>query len=273
MIFIKNTNMTLNILISCMHQKDASIIKRSNVQSDVVVVNQCDHDSIEEYDFINKKGRTCHAKFICTTERGLSKSRNMAIRNAWGDICQICDDDEVLPDDGEEKILKAYAENPNAGLIAFAVVRNDRPIKYPQEKRPLGFIQILKTSSIQITFSRHLSNKHGILFDEKMGSGTGNGGGEENRFMLDWRKKRVKMLYYLVIIATLMSADSQWFHGYDARYFENLGWTDRRILGNVLGMIYLFYWPLFRRKSYKQEGSLSLLETIKYSLKGYFSKR
>lgn len=48
MIFIKNTNMTLNILISCMHQKDASIIKRSNVQSDVVVVNQCDHDSIEE---------------------------------------------------------------------------------------------------------------------------------------------------------------------------------------------------------------------------------
>ena len=91
--------------------------------------------------------------------------------------------------------------------------------------------------------------------------------------MFDWRKKRVKMLYYPDIIATLMSADSQWFHGYDARYFENLGWTDRRILGNVLRMIYLFYWPLFHRKSYKQEGSLSLLETIKYSLKGYFSKR
>ena len=51
MIYIKNTNMTFNILISCMHQKDASIIKRSNIQSDVVVVNQCDHDSIEEYDF------------------------------------------------------------------------------------------------------------------------------------------------------------------------------------------------------------------------------
>ena len=69
MIFIKNTNMTLNILISCMHQKDASIIKRSNVQSDVVVVNQCDHDSIEEYDFVNKKGRTCQRGHRCDFQR------------------------------------------------------------------------------------------------------------------------------------------------------------------------------------------------------------
>ena len=77
--------MTLTLLIACMHEKDTSIIQRSNVQTDVVVVNQCDHDSVEEFDFVNKKGKICHAKFICTNERGLSRSRNMAIRNAWGD--------------------------------------------------------------------------------------------------------------------------------------------------------------------------------------------
>ena len=92
--------MTLNLLIACMHEKDTSIIKRSNVQSDVVVVNQCDHDSVEEFDFLNKKGITCHAKFINTTERGLSRSRNMAIENAQkADVCYICDDDEYLVDD------------------------------------------------------------------------------------------------------------------------------------------------------------------------------
>ena len=81
--------MTFNILISCMHQKDASIIERTGVQSDVVVINQCDHNSIEEFDFINRKGEKCHAKFICTTERGLSRSSNMAIRYAEGDICEM----------------------------------------------------------------------------------------------------------------------------------------------------------------------------------------
>lgn len=44
-------------LISCMHQKDASIIERTGVLSDVVVINQSNHYSIEEIDFGNKKGK------------------------------------------------------------------------------------------------------------------------------------------------------------------------------------------------------------------------
>lgn len=264
--------MTFNLLISCMYQKDASIIQRSNVQSDVVVVNQCDHNSVEEFDFVNKKGRTCHCKFINTTERGLSKSRNMAIRNAWGDICQICDDDEVMTDDGEEKILRAYNENLGAGFIAFALIRKDCGKTYPAGKKSLGFKQILKTSSLQITFSRYLLGRYNIFFDEKMGSGTGNGGGEENRFMLDWRKAGVKMLYYPDVIATVMPGESQWFKGYDEKYFRNLGWTDRRLFGSVIGFVYLIYWPIFRRSVYSSHG-ISTWSAIKYSLMGFFEKR
>ena len=265
--------MTFNLLISCMHQKDTSIIQRSNVQSDVVVVNQCDRDCVEEFDFINKNGKTCHVKFISTTERGLSRSRNMAIRNAWGDICQICDDDEEIADDAEEIIIRAYEENPYAGLIAFSLRRNDCHITYPERKGTLGFKQILKTSSLQLTFSLRMLEQYGIRFDEKMGSGTGNGGGEENKFMLDWRKTGVEMLYYPDVIATVNPGESQWFRGYDACYFQNLGWTERRLLGNLLGIIYIFYWPIFRRKQYKDTCTLSLFQILKYSLQGYFSKR
>ena len=264
--------MTFNLLISCMHQKDHGIIERSNVQSDVVVVNQCDQDGIEEFDFINKKGRTCHCKFICTTERGLSKSRNLALRSAWGDVCLICDDDEILEDDSEDKIVNAYHENPNAALIAFALIRKDYGKIYPKDKRPLRFKQILKTSSLQITFSRELILKHGITFDEKMGSGTGNGGGEENMFMFTVKKKGLGMLYYPDIIATVNPSESQWFKGYNERYFENLGWTDRRLFGPVLGLVYLFYWPIFRRKKYAKDG-VSVIQALKHSFKGFISKR
>lgn len=264
--------MTFNLLISCMHQKDHGIIERSNVQSDVVVVNQCDQDGIEEFDFINKKGRTCHCKFICTTERGLSKSRNLALRSAWGDVCLICDDDEILEDDSEDKIVNAYHENPNAALIAFALIRKDYGKIYPKDKRPLRFKQILKTSSHQITFSRELILKHGITFDEKMGSGTGNGGGEENMFMFTVKKKGLDMLYYPDIIATVSPSESQWFKGYNERYFENLGWTDRRLFGPVLGLVYLFYWPIFRRKEYAKDG-VSVIQALKHSFKGFISKR
>lgn len=264
--------MTFNVLISCMHQNDTSIIKRSNIQSDVIVINQCNYDAVEEFDFINKKGHVCHAKFVSTTERGLSRSRNMAIENAWADICLICDDDETLADDCEDAILNAYRENPNAALIAFSLLRKDCNKQYPNKKKHLGFKQILKTSSHQITFSRGLIKKSGIKFDEKMGSGTGNGGGEENMFMLTVKKHGLLLLYYPNIIATVNCGKSQWFDSYNERYFENLGWTDRRLFGLVLGFIYLLYWPIFRRNEYAKDG-LSTFQALKSSLKGYFSKR
>ena len=57
-------NHKVTTLISCMYEKNANIIARSNIQTDVVVVNQCDYDSIEEFEFKNKKGVTCRAKFM-----------------------------------------------------------------------------------------------------------------------------------------------------------------------------------------------------------------
>ena len=264
--------MTFNLLISCMHQKDTSIIQRSNVQTDVVVVNQCDKDSVEEFDFVNNKGRVCHAKFINTTERGLSKSRNMAIHHAWGDICQICDDDEWMADDGEEKILRAYEENPDAALILFALKREDVQKLYPVEKKSVGFVQILRSSSLQITFSHNLLRRNGISFDEKMGSGTGNGGGEENLFMLTFRRKGLKLLYYPDVIATVKPGESQWFHGFDRKYFEAFGWSTHRMLGGFVSILYLVYWAFSHQSLYK-DSSMSLWQVLKYSFIGYGQKR
>lgn len=264
--------MKLIYLISCMHQKDAGIIARSNVQSDVVVVNQCDRDSVEEFDFVNKKGRTCHAKFICTTERGLSKSRNMAIRNAWGDVCQICDDDETFPDDAEEIVTRAYEQNPGCGVIVFALKRLDCAMSYPVERKSLGFVQILKTSSLQVTLSRNLLRGAGVQFDEKLGSGTGNGGGEENKFLLDCRRSGLKMMYVPEEIATVHPGASQWFKGYTAKHFQNKGWSTRRILGFFKGYAFLLYNAINHRREFTKDG-LSFGKVLWNIHKGFFEKR
>ena len=264
--------MKLIVLISCMHEKDHSIIERSNVQTDVVVVNQCDKDSVDEFDFKNKKGETCHAKFINTTERGLSRSRNMAIRNAWGDVCQICDDDEILPDDYEEIILNAYNGLQNVIIITFALNWLDHSKVYPEEKKSVGLKEILQTSSQQITFKRNLLSKSNIIFDEKMGSGTGNGGGEENRFLLDCRKAGFKMFYIPKVIASISKGDSKWFKGYTEKYFRDRGWTSRRNLGLFLGLAFIMYNALNHRKIYTRDG-LSFYCVLKNMIKGFFESR
>lgn len=258
-----------------MHQPDASIIERSNVQCNVVVVNQCDRDSVEHFRFTNKFGKECHAIFVCTTERGLSKSRKMAIDYAPDDaICLISDDDEVFEDNVEEIITNAYSDNPDSALIAFALKRTDleNGKKYPTTKTNLGFIQILKSSSQQISFRKQVLIQSNICFDEKMGSGTGNGCGEEIKFMLDFRRARLKLYYIPQIIATILPGESQWFHGYDEKFITNLGWSSRRAMGTFTGLLYCCYWAITHHKMYKS-ATITFTKAIKYLFKGYFSKR
>lgn len=122
------------ILMSCMHQHDHSILVRSNVQSNIVVVNQCDIDKTEEFEFTNKYGQNKWCIFISTTERGLSRSRNMALQNAPNDsICLIADDDETFDDNVENTILDSFERYPMADLIAFSLIRKDLKTKkvYP----------------------------------------------------------------------------------------------------------------------------------------------
>lgn len=242
----------LVVLISCMHQDNHDIIRTSNIQTDVVVVNQCDKDLVESFDFVNKKGELCHAKFISTTERGLSRSRNMAIANAGdADICLICDDDEFLLDDYPEKLINAFSEEPNAVVIAFALDRKDHPKKFPDNKFKLEFKSIGQVSSQQIAFRRDMIISAGIVFDEKMGSGTGNGGGEENMFLHACRRKDLMMYFYPQVIATInATGQSKWFKGYTNDYFRNLGWVTRRIHGTFVGALYLCMWFLKHRKMY-----------------------
>lgn len=101
-----------------MYQKDFTFLDKMNIQSDVLVINQCDEEKIEE---IQYKGY--HVKMISTKERGLSRSRNMALKNAMGDICLIADDDVVYYDGLQEKIKKAFNECRNADIISFSAKR------------------------------------------------------------------------------------------------------------------------------------------------------
>lgn len=262
--------MKLMVLISCMHRTDTGIISESNVQTDSVVVNQCDRDSIEEFDFKNKKGRTCHVKFINTTERGLSNSRNMAILNATNaDICYMCDDDEFLADDYEDTIVSAYEKYPYKSIITFSLIRKD--YTYPTKAQKMGIKQILKTSSVQTTFRRDDILKCNIFFDPKMGSGSGNGGGEENKFLMDCKRAGLKLWYVPQIIASVKTENSQWFHGFTEDYYSNVSWANRRILGKYLGALYMTYWVLFRRNNFKQE--LSFASIVRACLKGFFEER
>lgn len=238
--------MKLEVLMSCMHQTDDTLVRQSRLTGDVLVVNQCDQDDYQEYS--TESGT---ARMISTTGRGLTKSRNLAISRSDADICLLCDDDEVFVPDYAEKILTAYKNNPQADVIIFKMV--NRAPSFPDEIRRLRFPQTMKVSSWQISFRREKLVETGVRFDELLGAGTGNGAEEELKFLLDCQRSGLEIWYVPEVIASVAQAESTWFGGFTEQFFENRGATTRYILGFWLASAYAVYYVLRKQAMYRSD--------------------
>ena len=155
---------TVQVLLSCMYQKDMSIIKKSNLLDiPTVVINQC------EVKQDNWQQDAPSLKWLNTSSRGLSVSRNLAIKHATADIGVLADDDEIFEKDLIQKISAAYEQYSQADIILFNI--KNFPVKFGQHARLLKKWEILKANSIRITF--RLKKVQGkIAFDPLLGSGT-----------------------------------------------------------------------------------------------------
>mgnify|MGYP000210163772 CR=1 FL=1 len=268
--------MQIEVLISCMFQKDTSIIQRTNIQSNVLIINQCDENKIDKFTFKNKNGNECQAQIIHTTERGLSKSRNMAIQNATGDICLICDDDECLDDNYVDKINEVFVSYPDIDIAAFKLnIPTNSYIKkrYWGHRLKISYKTALKISSWQIVFKRNPIIKENVCFDEKIGSGVTKAGGEEKIFLHQSLKRGLNIYYFPICIGTVSHSVSQWAHFiFTKDYFIDWGYYTRRLHGGrPFAVFAAFYFCIRKYKEYHKKTSFSL--ALKSILYGIFIKK
>lgn len=257
---------TFAVLLSCMHEKDYEIIRRSNINSNCVIINQCNENSKEIITIENNK----NCLWINTLERGLSRSRNMAISNAKAGICLIADDDEIFVNDIESLILEAYKKIPQADIIVFDIKNYRKNIRNKIFK--FKRLQLLRVSSVQITFKKNSIKENNIKFDVKLGAGTGNGAGEENKFLLEAYDKGLQIYHYPVNIARLIkNNESTWFKGYDEDYFYKRGVSTRYILGAWVSCVYAVYFLIFKHNLYKN--NIKFLKALKIIFKGIFDNK
>ncbi len=251
--------MTLELLLSCMHQEDASLVAASRITGDVLLINQCSREGEARFPTANGT-----ARMIFTTQRGLTRSRNLAVRLSRGDICLLCDDDETFVQGYEEKILSAYRSLPDGDIVIFKM--QGRPSGFPDRVQRLRFPQTAKVSSWQISFRREALLRSGVRFDELLGAGTGNGAEEELRFLLDAQRAGLKIYYVPTEIATVAQKNSTWFSGFGEDFFENRGATTRYILGAPLAAVYALYYVARKRHLYR--GHISPWGALKATFRG-----
>ncbi len=209
----------LEILMSVMHQTDMHLAERCNADTDILIINQCNKDDYSEEIYNGHKIR-----MISTTERGLSKSRNKALKNACGDICVLCDDDVIYNTGYKEEILKAFSERKDADIIAFNVEHKNARHKRKMNKSFKKAPKFHTYCSVSLVFKHKNILKEEVLFNELFGAGSGViTSGEEAVWQNDALKKGLKIYEHPFCIATVDQANSTWFKGYTEQYFYNMG--------------------------------------------------
>lgn len=211
--------MYIQVLVATMHQKDYTLLDNLNLQSDAVIVNQCDREERISFKYCDY-----NILWINSKERGLSRSRNMALLNASAEVCVICDDDERLSNGYPKLIQNAYDSISNADLIIFNIERegwNEKEKLFLSAKK----IRKYKTyGSVHITFKRKSINQRKIHFNTDFGAGSGKyTSAEDAIFCMECHRSNLSMYTYPGILCSVSCEESTWFSGYNEKYFFDVG--------------------------------------------------
>ena len=252
-----NTFKKVEVLVATMYQSYYTLLDKMNIQTDAVVINQCNQTSFFEF-----KYKDHIIKWINTCQRGLSKSRNMALSYATGDICLIADEDINYVNGYETMVQKSFNCQSKADIIAFNINKlnsEDRDNRAPNENRKAPFYRYY--GSVRLAFRRNSIVKNGLHFNELIGAGTKYGSGEDSLFLRESRKKGLKIYENSHCLSTVDYANSSWFTGYDESYYFGKGVFLAAAYGR-LAKLYMFYFVL------KKHGSLTRKSIRKNILRG-----
>lgn len=166
--------------------------------------------------------------------KGLTKSRNNAIRLATGDVCVIADDDVKYTNEYFDTIIKAYQVS-SFDILCFKINTgkgNPEYKKYPQKQIVINSLSDHVPSSIEITFIRNKIIDNSINFDERFGLGSWLSGGEENLFIYDAIKKGLKVGFIPeFIVEHPFESTNKSFPKYSQQRVRVIGALDARLNG------------------------------------------
>jgi GT2 family glycosyltransferase len=124
-----------------------------------------------------------------TSERGLSRARNVALESVSGDVVAFPDDDCIYPERLLEDVARALRDRPEVdGATGRTIDRDGNPsfLLWEREPTPVTRKNVWRTAVATTIFLRRSVVEGVGPFDESLGAGSGTdwGSGEETDYVL-----------------------------------------------------------------------------------------
>ena len=252
--------MRLQVLVSTMNQTDFSLLEKMNIQSDAVVINQCDKNEVSEFEF-----RGHQIKWISMTERGIGLSRNTGILHSTADIILFADDDVQYYDGYPEGVLGAFRENEDADVICFNInlINSNKNIgghRNNKENKKLSAFNSMRYGACLIAARRNALLRERIAFSLLFGGGAPFNSGEDSIFVKDCLDAGLKLYSNTFFLGDVDDSGSSWYKGINDKFFRDRGMVYKSIFPEIYPLIFVYYaWRLSRLdKNYGMKKILKL---------------
>lgn len=256
----------IQILIATMNRTDFDFLKTMFVFSNfaefnLLIINQTSQDKLLVSTFEN-------VNVINSFEKGLSKSRNLAIKNAKKTLLILTDDDVIFQSGFELEVLKAFNSEGNYDGFRFEFLNGKGNLakKYPKHfEEHLTQFEILNSSSVELVFKRESIKKADLNFDENFGLGTDFFMGEEAVFISDAIKKGLKIGFFPKILVAHSHLSTGHKTLVSQQYFIHSA-----VFYRIYGKMYLFWIALkfFFDLKHRKVRFREIIKMFKQALKG-----
>lgn len=211
--------MKVQVLASVMNETIEHIVEHMQLDSDAVIINQCDRLQAQE---MEHKGHA--VRFFSFPDRGVGRSRNEAIMRADGDICLFSDADVIYEQGYAEKIIVEFEKNPKADMILFNItVEEGRRTYHITERKRVHWYNCGRYGAVSFAVRRDSLLKSGVTFSLIFGGGAKYSNGEDSLFLKEFMSKGYRVYTAPVTLGREEAGDSTWFLGYNEKFFVDRG--------------------------------------------------
>lgn len=212
--------MQVQVLVAAVNKDGRKLVQDMNIQTDVVIGNQCSCCSDENFEYSGNRVQVLNRPY-----RGVGLNRNTALIKADKDIITLADDDMVFVDDYEKIISQAFSEIPDADAIIFNIETKGIDVgrRTNQKIKRLRFYNVFNYGAARISVKRNSILRENINFHQCFGGGTIYSSGEDTIFLFDMLRSGLKLYVYPVCIASVDQLQSSWFQGYNVKYLFDKG--------------------------------------------------
>ncbi len=229
--------MRVQVLASVMNQTFGDIVDKMCLDSDAVIINQCDRLGSEE---MERNGH--RVRFFSFPDRGVGRSRNEAILRADGDICLFSDEDIVYEPGYASAISEEFIKNHDADMILFNVtIAEERQTYHISARRRVHWYNCGRYGAVSFAVRRESLLASGVTFSLLFGGGARYSNGEDSLFLKEFMSKGYKVYTAPVTIGREETGGSTWFSGYNEKFFHDRGVLYRYLYGGLDRVMALRY--------------------------------